>query len=57
MPTNTNSNLNLIFYGKIMRIASTLLLSFLLLGCSTDNVAFSTGNSGSHRIGSQCVQH
>ncbi|MEY0452307.1 hypothetical protein [Proteus terrae] len=35
-----------------MRIAITLLLSFLLLGCATDNVTFSTGNSGSHRIGS-----
>lgn len=35
-----------------MRTAITLLLSFLLLGCGTDNVTFSTGNSGSHRIGS-----
>ena len=35
-----------------MRTAITLLLSFLLLGCSTDNVTFSTGNSGNHRIGS-----
>ncbi|WP_193014445.1 MULTISPECIES: hypothetical protein [Gammaproteobacteria] len=35
-----------------MRIVITLLLSFLLLGCATDNVTFSAGDSGSHRLGS-----
>lgn len=35
-----------------MRIIITLLLSFLLLGCTTDNITFSAGDSGEHRIGS-----
>lgn len=35
-----------------MRIVMTLLFSFLLFGCTTDNVTFSAGNSEKHKIGS-----